>query len=65
MVSKPSRSPAKSPSGAWAHAPRLAEIDVAVQLAHDQDVEPAHFLRLQWGRTDELVIQDRRAQIRE
>jgi hypothetical protein len=48
-----------------AEASRLAEIDVAVELAYDQDVKPAHFLRLQWGRTDELVIQDRRAQIRE
>jgi hypothetical protein len=29
-----------------ARATRLAETDVAVQLAHDQDVEPAHFLGL-------------------
>jgi hypothetical protein len=36
MVSKPSRSPL-----AACDAARLAEIDVAGQLAHDQDVEPA------------------------
>jgi hypothetical protein len=44
---------------------RRAEIDVAVQLAHDQDVEARHDFRLQRRRARQLRIADRRTEVRE
>jgi hypothetical protein len=44
-------------------AARLAEVDVAGQLAHDQDVQPGHDLRLQGRGIGQFRIQDRRAQV--
>ena len=44
---------------------RLAEIDVAGELAHDQDVEPGHDFGLQRRRGGKLRIEQRRAQVGE
>ena len=62
MVSKPSRSP---PAHASRMPSRLAEIDVAGQLAHDQDVEARDHLGLQRGRVGQLRVDLRRAQVGE
>ena len=64
-MSKPSFAPANSPSGDCAHAARRAEIDVAVQFAHDQDVETRDDFFLQRRSAGELRIADRRTEVRE
>jgi hypothetical protein len=46
-------------------AARLAEVDVAGQFAHDQDVQPGHDLRLEGRGVGQFRIQDRRAQVGE
>src|SRR6266852_3165501 len=46
-------------------AARLAEIDVAGQLAHDQDIEPCHHLGLQRRGAGELGVNARGPQIGE
>jgi hypothetical protein len=47
------------------HAPRLAEVEVAGQLAQDQDVEPLDHLALQRRRLDQLVEQEGRPEVGE
>ena len=52
-------------TGGLANTLRLAEIDVARQLAHDEDVEPRHHFRLERRRRGELRMHLRRAQVGE
>ena len=61
MVSKPSR----SPDSCVPDAARLAEIDVAGQLAHDQDVQPRHHLGRSVEAPRQFRVHLRRAQIGE
>jgi hypothetical protein len=62
MVLKPTRSPAVD----VAHdAARLAEVDVAGQLAHDQDVEPGDDFGLQRRGVGQFRVEDGRAQVGE
>jgi hypothetical protein len=48
-----------------AAAARLAEVDVAGQLADDQDVQARHQFGLQARRVGELLVADRRAEVGE
>jgi hypothetical protein len=48
-----------------AAAARLAEVDVAGQLANDQDVQPRDQFGLQARRVDQLLVADRRAEVGE
>ena len=52
-------------AGQRVDAARLAEVDVAGQLAHDQDVEPGDHFGLERGGLGELGIHLRRAQVGE
>ncbi len=54
-----------SPRALRAAAARLAEVDVAGQLAHDHEVEPGDDVGLERRSGGELGIQDRRTQVRE
>jgi hypothetical protein len=48
-----------------AAAARLAEVDVAGELADDQDVQPRHQFGLQADAVRELLVADRRAEVGE
>src|SRR5690606_34186310 len=48
-----------------AYAARLAEVDVAGQLPHDEDVESRHQLRPQRGGMGQFRIDQRRTQVGE
>ena len=61
MVSKPSRPPVSC----WRMPLRLAEIDVAGQLAHDQDVQPRDHLGPQRRCVRQFRVDLRRAQVGE
>ena len=54
-----------APSGDGAAAARLAEVDVAGELADDQDVQPGDQFGLQARRVRQLLVADRRAEVGE
>jgi hypothetical protein len=51
--------------GGHAAAARLAEVDVAGQLADDEDVQAGHQLGLEAGGAHELLVADGRAEVGE
>ena len=65
MVSKASSALGSAAIRRFAAAARLAEVDVAGQLADDQDVQPATSSGLRLERMRQLLVADRRAEVGE
>ena len=65
MVSKASSRAREVAVGGRAAAARLAEVDVAGELADDQDVRPATSSGLRLGRVRQLLVADRRPEVGE
>ena len=55
----------EQPVGRRAHAARLAEVNVAIQLTHDQDVQTGNDFRLEARCAGQLGVADRRTEIGE